>query len=92
MVTQFLQLLEQALAGAATAQRLLAFWGPVIDARALVAPLLAVASVLVLALLTGVAIGTLSTLVFTVAALYLLLTEVFGLSVELNPVSTRQAR
>jgi hypothetical protein len=84
MVPQLLQLLEQAFAGAAVARRLLAFWGPVIDARDLVAPLLAVASVLMLALLTGVAIGTLSTLLFTLAALYLLLTEVFGISIDVN--------
>ena len=84
MLPQLLQLLEQAFAGAGAARRMLAFWGPVVDARALMAPLLAVASVLVLALLTGVAIGTLSTLVFTLAALYLLLTEVFGISIESN--------
>ena len=84
MLPQLLQLIEHAFAGAATARRLLAFWGPVVDARTLMAPLLAIASVLTLAVLTGVAIGTLSTLVFTLAALYLLLTEVFGVTVDLN--------
>jgi hypothetical protein len=84
MLPQLLRLLEQAFAGAGVARRLLAFWGPTVDAQALIAPLLAVASVLVLALLTGVAVGTLSTLVFTLAALYLLLTEVFGVSIDVE--------
>lgn len=84
MLPQLLQLLESAFAGAGAARRLLAFWGPAVDARVLIAPLLAVASVLVLALLTGLAVGTLSTLIFTLAALYLLLTEVFGISIESN--------
>ena len=84
MFPQLLQLLESALAGAGTARRLLAFWGPAVDARVLITPLLAVASVLVLALLTGVAVGMLATLIFTLAALYLLLTEVFGVSIESN--------
>jgi hypothetical protein len=84
MFPQLLTLFEQALVGAATARRWMAFWGPIVDTRTLLAPLLAVASVLVLAMLTGVAIGTLSTLVFTLAALYYLLTEVFGISIDVN--------
>jgi len=83
MFPQLLQLFEHAFAGAAAARQFLAFWGPVIDARTLVAPLLAIASVLALALLSGVAVSALSTLVFALAALYLILTEVFGVSVDL---------
>jgi hypothetical protein len=83
MVPQLLQLLEQAVAGFGLARRLLAFWGPVVDTRSLLAPLAAVASVLALALLSGLAVGTLSTLVFLLAALYVLLTDVFGVSVDL---------
>ena len=84
MLPQLLQLLEQAVTGANVARRLIAFWGPPVDAQALLAPLLAVTAVLVLAVLTGVAVGTLSTLIFTLAALYVLLTEVFGVSVEIG--------
>jgi hypothetical protein len=84
MIPQLLQFLEQVLSGANTARRLLTFWGPVIDAGVVVGPLLAVASVLSLALLSGIAVGTLATLIVTLAALYLLLTEVFGVSIDLN--------
>jgi hypothetical protein len=84
MVPQLLQFLEQVISGASTARRFLTFWGPVIDAGVLVGPLLAIASVLTLAVLTGVAVGTLATLILTLAVLYLLLTEVFGVSIDLN--------
>ena len=84
MVPQLLQILDQVMRGAGAARRLLAFWGPVIDAGVVVGPLLAIMSVLTLALLTGVAVGTLATLIVTLAALYILLTEVFGVSIDLN--------
>jgi hypothetical protein len=85
MVPQLLQLLEQAFVGVGAVRRLIAFWGPVTDApTALLGPLLAVGSVLMLALLSGVAIGTLATLIVTLTALYLLLTDVFGVSIDLN--------
>jgi preprotein translocase subunit SecF len=50
----------------------------------LLAPLSAIASALMLALLTGVAIGALSTLIVALAMLYLLLREVFGVSIDVN--------
>jgi hypothetical protein len=61
----------------------MAFWGPVTPAPAVVAPLLAVASVLMLALVTGIAVGSLATLIIALLALYLILTEVFGLSIDI---------
>lgn len=82
MLPQLVELLQQALSGARTARRLLAFLEPGLDAAAMVEPLLAVASVLLLAVLTGMAIGSLSTLLVLLAALYVLVTEVFGLSLE----------
>jgi predicted membrane metal-binding protein len=85
MLPRVLQLLEHALAGAALARQWTAFWGPVIDVRSLTAALLAVFSVLALALLSGVAVSSLVSLVMTLAALYVLLTEVFGVTVELAP-------
>jgi len=84
MVDQILQLVERAVAGAVAARRVLAFWGPVTSAPALVTPLLAIGSVLTLALLTGVAIGALSTLIVTLVVLYLVLTEVFGITINVN--------
>ena len=80
------QLLDSAVSGWADARRWLAFWGPVTTSPAsvLVGPLLALASVLSLALLTGLAVGSLATLLVTLVVLYLLLTEVFGISVDLQ--------
>ena len=85
MVPRVLQLLEHALSGAALARQWIAFWGPVVDVRSVAAALLAVASVLALALLSGIAVSSLFSLVMTLAALYVLLTEVFGVTVELVP-------
>ncbi len=82
MFAQFLEILDGALAGLTTARRVAAFWGPVTTLPPLLGPLLAVASVLSLALLTGVAVGALTTLVVVLLALYLVLTEVFGVSVS----------
>jgi len=84
MVDQVLQLLERAVAGAVAARRLIAFWGPVTTMPVLMAPLLAVGSVVTLALLTGVAVGALSTLIVTLVVLYLVLTEVFGVTIDVN--------
>ena len=78
------QLVDQALHGVVAARRLLAFWGPVADVPALLDPLLAIASVLMLALLTGVAIGALSKLIVALVVLYLILREVFGVSIDVN--------
>jgi hypothetical protein len=84
MVAQLLQLFETALTGYSAFRQLAAFWGPVTDASALLGPLLAVASVLSLALLTGVAVGALATLIVALMVLYLLLTQVFGISIDVN--------
>ena len=84
MFSQLQQIIDRTLSGFATAQRVLAFWGPVTDASSLVAPLLAIASVLMLALLTGIAIASLGTLIVALMILYLLLTEVFGVSFNVN--------
>ena len=84
MFAQLQQLIDRTLTGVAAAQRVLAFWGPVTDASALVAPLLAITSVLMLALLTGIAVASLGTLIVALMVLYLLLTEVFGITIDVN--------
>jgi hypothetical protein len=76
------ELVEQLRRGYSEAQRLLAFWGPVTGAPDLVAPFVALASVLALAILTGLAVGSLAALIVALLALHVLLTEVFGLHVE----------
>lgn len=83
MFSQVLELLEHTAAVVATAQRWVGFWGPVTEAPLLLSPLVALSSVLMLALLTGLAAGALTILIVAVTALYVLLTEVFGFSFEL---------
>ena len=84
MLPQLWRMFEQVFSGAQAASRVVAFWGPVIDVGVVTRSLLAVVSVLALAMLTGIAVGTLSTLLLTVAALYVLLTEVFGVTVDFD--------
>jgi hypothetical protein len=82
MFSQLVQLIERSVSVATTAQRWVAFWGPVTETPALLAPLLALGSVLTLALLTGIAAGSLAVLIIALMALYVLLTDVFGVSIE----------
>ena len=82
MFSQLVELLDTALTGVDVARRFLAFWGPVKEVPALVGPFLAIASVLALALMSGVAVGALATAIVALLVLYLLLTEVFGVSID----------
>jgi hypothetical protein len=76
-------LLLQARHGWNGAQRFFALWSPVGPIPDLVAPFLAIASVLAVALLSGVAISALSALLISLAALHVILTQVLGLSIEI---------
>lgn len=82
--TDLLTLLERLRYGWNGAQQFVAIWAPVAAAPDLIAPFLAIASVLAVALLSGVAIAALSTLIIALAALHVLLTQVLGLSIEIN--------
>jgi hypothetical protein len=84
MLSQLAQLIERTVSVATTAQRWVAFWGPVTEAPVLLTVVLALGSVLALALLTGIAAGSLVVLIIALMALYALLTDVFGLSIELS--------
>ena len=84
MFSQLLQLIERSIYVAATARRWAAFWSPVTETPALLAPVLALGSVLTLALLTGIAAGSLAMLIVVLMALYVLLTDVFGISIEFS--------
>ena len=50
-------------------------------------PAVAIAGVLGLVMLSGVAVAALGTLLLAMLALWLLLVEVFGLSIEINPLA-----
>ena len=82
-VFDFLDLLGRVVDGAALARRAIAFWGPVAPNPALLSPLLTLGSLVALALLSGIAASSLAMLLVAIIALYLLLTEVFGLTFEL---------
>ena len=87
MFTNLLQLVQATLVGVSTAQRWLGFWQPLASSGpALLGPFLALSSILTLALLTGVAVGALATLIVALLALHLLLTEVLGLTIDITPV------
>jgi hypothetical protein len=83
MFSQLLQIIERTAAVAVAAQRWVAFWGPVFQLPVLMAPFLALASVVALALLTGIAAGSVAVLIVVLVALYVLLTEVLGVSIEI---------
>ena len=86
MFTTLLQLVQAAVAGVGTAQQWLGFWQPVAGSGApLLGPVMALSSILALALLTGVAVSALATLIIALLAIYLLFTEVLGLSIEVTP-------
>ncbi|HVN88129.1 MAG TPA: hypothetical protein VMW17_25075 [Candidatus Binatia bacterium] len=65
------------------ASRLVRFWGPIIALPGLAAPASLLGSVLALLLLSGAAIAGLATFVSAAIFLYLMLTEVFGFSLDL---------
>jgi len=83
MVLDLLHLFERTVTVVAAARRFAAFWGPLTDASSLVAPFLALASVLALALVTGLAAGSVAILIVALVALYVLLTQVLGVSIEI---------
>jgi hypothetical protein len=84
MVAALNALLDDVLSGVTVARRLAAFWMPIAPVPVVVGPLVALASLLTLALLSGVAAGSLAVLIVALVALYLLLTEVLGLSLEVQ--------
>ena len=84
MVSPLWQLLDQAVQVLSTARRWAAFWAPVADVPPLVAPFVALGSLISLALMTGLAVSSLASFLVAVLALYLLVTEVLGISVDLD--------
>ena len=62
---------------------------PPFDQPALLAPVVALGGLLALALLSGTAVAALGGLFLSLLALYLLLVDVFGISIELVPIGPR---
>lgn len=59
------------------------------DRPALLAPAVALGGLLSLALLSGTALAALGGLLLSLLALYVLLVDVFGISIELTPIGPR---
>jgi hypothetical protein len=59
------------------------------DRPAVLAPAVALGGLLSLALLSGTAVAALGGLLLSLLALYVLLVDVFGISVELTPIGPR---
>jgi len=85
MNPDFLRFLELAADGVQRIRRTYAFWRPVTDLPSVVQPFFALAAVLSVALLAGVSIAALSTLLISLLVLQFLLVDVFGLSLEVRP-------
>lgn len=80
----FLALAQRAYQGWNGAQQFVELWSPVGPIPGIVAPFLAIASVLTVALLSGIAIAALSTLLVALAALHVIVTQVLGISIEVE--------
>ena len=63
--------------------RFVRFWGPVVSLPGLAAPAALLGSLLSLVIVSGVAVAALATFIAAAWILYVLLTEVFGVSVDL---------
>jgi len=84
MLPTFLKVMDDIVSGALLIQRVTTLLQPAAIASPMVATLAALASMLTLLLLSGVAIGSVMVLLTTVLALYFVLTEVLGITVEMT--------
>ena len=82
MLPSVLRFLNDVAIGVDLAQRLLTWMQPLPNANLLLTTVAALASVVALALLSGLAVGSVMTLLATLLALYFIATEVLGLSIE----------
>ena len=64
------------------AGRFVRFWGPIVGLPGLASPASLLGSVLGLLILSGAAVAGLATFISAALLLYLLLTEVFGVSID----------
>jgi len=68
-----------------TTRRLAELWGPVLPLRGVTALVAALGGLLAALLLSGLALAALASFLTATLALYLILTRVFGISIELLP-------
>lgn len=83
LASEVLSYVGAAMDTLASARRVVAIVGPVIPVADLSGALLAMGAALGLALLTGLAVGSLATLIIAVVTHYTILISVFGVSVDL---------
>lgn len=85
MHPELLRFLEMAADGMDRLRRGYAVWQPVTELPGVVRPFFALAAVLSVALLAGISLAALSTLLVSLLVLQFLLVDVFGLSLEMRP-------
>ncbi len=85
MNPDFLRWLEQAAAGVQHLRAGYAVWQPITRLPQLVQPFFALGAVLTVAVVTGISLAALSTLIVSLLVLQFLLVDVFGLTLELRP-------
>jgi hypothetical protein len=84
-MNELVRLLSNVAAVWDAAQRFSAFWRPDLNLPSWLAPATALAALLGLALATGVAFASIATLLTALLAAHLLLENVFGVSISLQP-------
>lgn len=84
MFPTVLRLLDEIASGAIVVQRLTTLLQPATLANPMLTTIAALASILSLVLLSGVAVGSVVVLLSAILALYFIVTEVLGISVEVT--------
>jgi hypothetical protein len=84
IISGFLSLAEDTVAAFSVANSLLRLFTPVSAGPLVMSPLWALGSILLLAVLTGVAASSLAALILAVVALAYVFTEVLGFSIEIS--------
>lgn len=84
MNPDFLRWLEQAAAGVQQLRASYAVWQPITQLPLLVQPFFALGAVLTVAVVTGISLAALTTLIVSLLVLQFLLVDVFGLTLEMR--------
>ncbi len=84
MFPTILTLLDEIVSGAIVVQRLTTLLQPAMIVNPMLTTMAALASILSLVLLSGVAVGSVVVLLGALLALYFIVTEVLGISVEVT--------
>lgn len=85
MHPDLLRFLEMAADGVDRLRKGYAVWQPIVELPSFLRPFFALGAVLSVAVLAGISLSALSTLLVSLLVLQFLLVDVFGLSIEARP-------